>query len=167
MKGHVLTWTQMCKIAETMARGLAFLHDEIPATNSLVRVDLLVPVLSSKWGPAGFVQSLKSWGKNDVCVFRPAKMVFWAKVLQSLGISWQWSAGLKKGDLEDLKKKKKGKWYERNTIYLTSNPSPTWLRLVCQLLDVARVYILQIAHLHHLLRFFGSSFLLCWFVFTW
>ena len=45
-------------------------------------------------------------------------MVFWAKVLQSLGISWQWSAGLKKGDLEDLKKEKEGQmiWKEYNLL---------------------------------------------------
>lgn len=34
LKGHVLTWTQMCHAAETMARGLAFLHDEIPPSSS-------------------------------------------------------------------------------------------------------------------------------------
>lgn len=32
LKGHVLTWSQLCKIGESMALGLAFLHDEIPAT---------------------------------------------------------------------------------------------------------------------------------------
>ncbi|KAL8618445.1 hypothetical protein ACOMHN_049862 [Nucella lapillus] len=35
LKGHILTWAQLCKIAETMAGGLAFLHDEIPATDLL------------------------------------------------------------------------------------------------------------------------------------
>ena len=83
MKGHVLTWTQMCRIAETMARGLAFLHDEIPATNSLVRVDLFVPVLSSKWASRVFTvfENLGKLGENDVSVFKPGKMVLWAKVL--------------------------------------------------------------------------------------
>nr|KAG5687935.1 hypothetical protein BaRGS_021643 [Batillaria attramentaria] len=33
LKGHVLTWSDLCKIGETMARGLAFVHDEIPATS--------------------------------------------------------------------------------------------------------------------------------------
>lgn len=35
LKGHIVSWAQLCKISETMARGLAFLHDEIPATNTL------------------------------------------------------------------------------------------------------------------------------------
>ncbi|XP_046553217.1 LOW QUALITY PROTEIN: activin receptor type-2B-like [Haliotis rubra] len=30
LKGRVLTWSDLCKIAEGMARGLAYLHDEIP-----------------------------------------------------------------------------------------------------------------------------------------
>ncbi|XP_076456148.1 activin receptor type-2A-like [Babylonia areolata] len=32
LKSHIISWPQLCKIAESMARGLAFLHDEIPAT---------------------------------------------------------------------------------------------------------------------------------------
>ncbi|KAK7092552.1 activin receptor type-2B-like [Littorina saxatilis] len=35
LKAHVLTWSQICKIAETVASGLAFLHDEIPPTSTL------------------------------------------------------------------------------------------------------------------------------------
>lgn len=31
LKGHTVTWEQMCRIAETMARGLAHLHEELPA----------------------------------------------------------------------------------------------------------------------------------------
>lgn len=32
LKAHTVTWPEMCKIAESMARGLMHLHDEIPAT---------------------------------------------------------------------------------------------------------------------------------------
>ena len=32
LKAHTVTWAEMCKIAESMARGLMHLHDEIPAT---------------------------------------------------------------------------------------------------------------------------------------
>lgn len=35
LKGHTISWVELCKIAETMARGLSFLHDEIPATRAL------------------------------------------------------------------------------------------------------------------------------------
>ena len=31
LKGNTVTWSEMCKMAETMAQGLAYLHDEIPA----------------------------------------------------------------------------------------------------------------------------------------
>lgn len=34
LKGHTVTWTEMCKIAESMAKGLAHLHDELPATKT-------------------------------------------------------------------------------------------------------------------------------------
>ncbi|KAK3106491.1 hypothetical protein FSP39_021009 [Pinctada imbricata] len=30
LKGNTITWSQLCKMAETMSRGLAYLHDEIP-----------------------------------------------------------------------------------------------------------------------------------------
>ncbi|ESO90171.1 hypothetical protein LOTGIDRAFT_123928 [Lottia gigantea] len=30
LKSHTITWNELCKIAESMARGLAYLHDEIP-----------------------------------------------------------------------------------------------------------------------------------------
>ncbi|XP_050404913.1 activin receptor type-2B [Patella vulgata] len=32
LKCHTITWSELCKIAESMAKGLAYLHDEIPAT---------------------------------------------------------------------------------------------------------------------------------------
>lgn len=32
LKAHTVTWPEMCKIAESMARGLMHLHDEIPST---------------------------------------------------------------------------------------------------------------------------------------
>lgn len=38
LKSHIISWAQLCKIAETMARGLAFLHDEIPATGLVVGI---------------------------------------------------------------------------------------------------------------------------------
>lgn len=31
LKGHTLTWIEMLKIGETMAKGLAYLHDDIPS----------------------------------------------------------------------------------------------------------------------------------------
>ncbi|KAK3729457.1 hypothetical protein RRG08_010113 [Elysia crispata] len=34
LKGNVITWADLCKIGETMACGLAYLHDEIPSTPS-------------------------------------------------------------------------------------------------------------------------------------
>uniref|UniRef100_A0A1L8DJS6 Serine/threonine-protein kinase receptor n=2 Tax=Nyssomyia neivai TaxID=330878 RepID=A0A1L8DJS6_9DIPT len=32
LKAYTVTWTELCKIAESMARGLMHLHEEIPAT---------------------------------------------------------------------------------------------------------------------------------------
>lgn len=34
MKAHTLTWGEMCRIGESMAKGLAYLHDDIPAVGS-------------------------------------------------------------------------------------------------------------------------------------
>lgn len=34
LKANILTWNQLCRIAETMSRGLMFLHEEIPAYKS-------------------------------------------------------------------------------------------------------------------------------------
>lgn len=34
LKSNVLTWSQLCRIAETMSRGLMFLHEEIQASKS-------------------------------------------------------------------------------------------------------------------------------------
>ena len=36
LKATVLTWQQLCRVAHTIAQGLAFLHEEIPATATLV-----------------------------------------------------------------------------------------------------------------------------------
>ncbi|CAH1241670.1 activin receptor type-2A-like isoform X2 [Branchiostoma lanceolatum] len=33
LKGHLLKWSEMCHIAETMARGLAYLHDDVSGRN--------------------------------------------------------------------------------------------------------------------------------------
>ncbi|XP_035657495.1 activin receptor type-2A-like isoform X2 [Branchiostoma floridae] len=33
LKGHLLKWSEMCHIAETMARGLAYLHDDVMGRN--------------------------------------------------------------------------------------------------------------------------------------
>lgn len=35
LKGNVVSWADLCKIGETMACGLAYLHDEIPSTPTL------------------------------------------------------------------------------------------------------------------------------------
>ncbi len=34
LKSHTVTWSELCKIAETMARGLMHLHEEIPSSKS-------------------------------------------------------------------------------------------------------------------------------------
>ncbi|XP_037047421.1 activin receptor type-2B isoform X2 [Bradysia coprophila] len=34
LKAHTVTWTELCKIAESMARGLTHLHEEFPATKA-------------------------------------------------------------------------------------------------------------------------------------
>ncbi|KAL5010258.1 hypothetical protein ScPMuIL_012563 [Solemya velum] len=34
LKGNVLTWSELCKVSESMSRGLAFVHDEVPSTRS-------------------------------------------------------------------------------------------------------------------------------------
>ena len=30
LKAHLVTWNELCRIAETMAAGLAFIHEDIP-----------------------------------------------------------------------------------------------------------------------------------------
>lgn len=35
LKAHTITWPELCKIAESMARGLMHLHDEIGATKGM------------------------------------------------------------------------------------------------------------------------------------
>ncbi|XP_002001200.3 activin receptor type-2A [Drosophila mojavensis] len=34
LKSHTITWTELCRIAESMANGLAHLHEEIPASKT-------------------------------------------------------------------------------------------------------------------------------------
>lgn len=34
LKAHTVTWSELCKIAESMARGLTHLHEEFPATKA-------------------------------------------------------------------------------------------------------------------------------------
>lgn len=34
LKGNSLTWSELCKIAESMSKGLAYLHDEVPGTRT-------------------------------------------------------------------------------------------------------------------------------------
>lgn len=31
LKGNTVTWNELCHIAETMSRGLAYLHEDIPS----------------------------------------------------------------------------------------------------------------------------------------
>lgn len=38
LKSHTVTWDELCKIAESMARGLMHLHEEIPATSKGDRI---------------------------------------------------------------------------------------------------------------------------------
>ncbi|XP_060075572.1 activin receptor type-2B-like [Ylistrum balloti] len=35
LKGNTITWSELCKIAETMTNGLAYLHDEIPPARGM------------------------------------------------------------------------------------------------------------------------------------
>lgn len=35
LKGNLVSWSELCKIAESMARGLAVLHEEYPPTNGI------------------------------------------------------------------------------------------------------------------------------------
>lgn len=35
LKGNTVTWSELCKITETLASGLSFLHDEIPPSRGL------------------------------------------------------------------------------------------------------------------------------------
>lgn len=44
LKSHTITWKQLCKIAETMARGLMHLHEEIAAAKS----DSLKPAIAHR-----------------------------------------------------------------------------------------------------------------------
>jgi activin receptor type-2B len=44
LKSHTVTWQELCKISETMARGLAHLHEEIPGT----RTDDLKPAIAHR-----------------------------------------------------------------------------------------------------------------------
>lgn len=34
LKAHTVTWSDLCKISESMARGLMHLHEEIPASKA-------------------------------------------------------------------------------------------------------------------------------------
>lgn len=31
LKGNTVTWSELCHVAETMSRGLAYLHEDIPS----------------------------------------------------------------------------------------------------------------------------------------
>ncbi|GAB0092423.1 Serine/threonine-protein kinase receptor [Sergentomyia squamirostris] len=44
LKAYTVTWPELCKIAESMARGLMHLHEEIPATKS----DQLKPAIAHR-----------------------------------------------------------------------------------------------------------------------
>jgi len=35
LKGNLITWLDLCKLSESMARGLAYLHEDVPATKLL------------------------------------------------------------------------------------------------------------------------------------
>lgn len=37
LKSHTVTWTELCRIAESMARGLMHLHEEIPSKNDGIK----------------------------------------------------------------------------------------------------------------------------------
>lgn len=44
LKAHTVSWTELCKIAESMARGLMHLHEEIPAS----KTDALKPAIAHR-----------------------------------------------------------------------------------------------------------------------
>lgn len=44
LKSHTVTWPELCKISESMARGLMHLHEEIPGT----RTDDLKPAIAHR-----------------------------------------------------------------------------------------------------------------------
>lgn len=44
LKAHTVTWPEMCRIAESMARGLMHLHEEIPAS----KLDGLKPAIAHR-----------------------------------------------------------------------------------------------------------------------
>lgn len=44
LKAHTVTWPELCKIAESMARGLMHLHEEIPA----IKTDGLKPAIAHR-----------------------------------------------------------------------------------------------------------------------
>lgn len=44
LKAHTVTWSEMCRIAESMARGLMHLHEEIPAS----KMDRLKPAIAHR-----------------------------------------------------------------------------------------------------------------------
>lgn len=35
LKGNVLTWSDLCKLSESMSKGLAFVHDEVPTSRGV------------------------------------------------------------------------------------------------------------------------------------
>lgn len=47
LKAHTVTWPELCKIAESMARGLMHLHEEIPAS----KMEGLKPAISHRYVP--------------------------------------------------------------------------------------------------------------------
>lgn len=44
LKGHTLTWPELCRITESMARGLMHLHEEIPPN----KVDGFKPAIAHR-----------------------------------------------------------------------------------------------------------------------
>lgn len=44
LKAHTVTWSELCKISESMARGLMHLHEEIPAS----KTDGLKPAIAHR-----------------------------------------------------------------------------------------------------------------------
>lgn len=44
LKAHTVTWPELCKVAESMARGLMHLHEEIPAS----KMDGLKPAIAHR-----------------------------------------------------------------------------------------------------------------------
>ena len=63
LKAHLVTWNELCRIAETMAAGLAFIHEDIPGEWSWVLSNHPGETCLSRAGCLNFpIAKLGGWG---------------------------------------------------------------------------------------------------------